>query len=408
MKSGWAKRKIMRSNPVFLSGYRADRKSSGIHDEICVRVFSFEIENEFVFFIIYDLIAVDELFSKKIQSMVADVFGDESKVIVSATHTHSAPVGTLNTSFGLLNNLSDVFGDWDEGYVDYIVQQTKYAINESVEMIEECIIKIVDDKVEQVASNRNNPSRFVDNRLFALEFKNRQGRRALLWHFSCHLTILGSDNTLISKDLTYGVEEYLPTYDVVAFMNGAAGDLSTRFTRKESSIKEIVKLARAISSKIESVLVKSNATNISMFNMTKHKIQLRTLLADSITVNKRSEVGIISQIDTSSYLLNQIDEGRKTHQRIIKNLENRLFYKFGIWHLQLNDYHFITFPGELYSSLLGLEAYDLNLRIIGYANGYALYLPDKSAFEENNYEALSSPFMKGEGERFIEIIKNLL
>lgn len=81
--------------------------------------------------------------------------------------------------------------------------------------------------------------------------------------------------------------------------------------------------------------------------------------------------------------------------------------RFDVILLNLNHYTFMTFPGEVYSSLFEELFNTSNTRIIGYANGYNLYLTDSKAFEEKNYEALSSPFMQGEGERFKDYIKYL-
>ena len=38
---------------------------------------------------------------------------------------------------------------------------------------------------------------------------------------------------------------------------------------------------------------------------------------------------------------------------------------------------------------------------IGYANGYAGYFADMPAYDSFYYEALSSPFQKGEGEKLM-------
>lgn len=404
MKTGWSKQIISREK-TFLSGYRPIRKSSGIHDDVFVKVFAFKTEGNLTFFIMYDLIAVDEKFTKIIKSLVSDLFGYASKTIVSATHTHSAPVGTLNTSDGLLKNLDDVFGDWDEGYVSYITEQTKQAINESYNNMEECSVKIIEDRVGQVTSNRNDPLRFTDDRLFAMEFVSAEGKKALLCHISCHFTVLNSKNSLISKDLSYGVEQALPDYDMIGFWNGAAGDLSTRYTRKDSSVNQIIEFGKIISDKIKAILSNTPPTSINTFELKEHVFELNTVRSDSFSLTGRNsdEPTVIS-----SYRDAQVEAGWKTHAKIIENTKQMTLHRITIQHLRINQFHFMTFPGELYSSLLGPVAYNLKLRIIGYANGYDLYLPDNLAFEEENYEALSSPFRKGEGERVAEVLKKLV
>ena len=46
--------------------------------------------------------------------------------------------------------------------------------------------------------------------------------------------------------------------------------------------------------------------------------------------------------------------------------------------------------------------------IIGYANGYNLYIADRASYDAQYYEALASPFARGEGERLMEYVKELL
>ncbi len=46
--------------------------------------------------------------------------------------------------------------------------------------------------------------------------------------------------------------------------------------------------------------------------------------------------------------------------------------------------------------------------VIGYANGYNLYIADDLAYEKEYYEALASLFARGQGERLMEYINMLL
>ena len=46
--------------------------------------------------------------------------------------------------------------------------------------------------------------------------------------------------------------------------------------------------------------------------------------------------------------------------------------------------------------------------MIGYANGYNLYIADEMAYEKQYYEALASLFARGEGEKLMEFVNKLL
>ena len=65
-----------------------------------------------------------------------------------------------------------------------------------------------------------------------------------LFNFACHPTVLGHGNRLISADLFGAAQKSAEsaTGAPCAFVQGAAGDLSTRFTRRKQSFAEVDRL----------------------------------------------------------------------------------------------------------------------------------------------------------------------
>ena len=68
----------------------------------------------------------------------------------------------------------------------------------------------------------------------------------------------------------------------------------------------------------------------------------------------------------------------------------------------------ITVPVELFSKLSNPVKTRWNAEFIGYTNGYSLYMADENAFDQQFYEAMSSPFEKGAGEQLIQEIGDWL
>jgi neutral ceramidase len=134
-------------------------------------------------------------------------------------------------------------------------------------------------RVEGVAADRNDPLRPVDATATVLRVTGpRETTIGYLWHFACHPTVLGAGNTLLSPDLPGDVRAALrredppaqgaePTSIVqrtaqprkgmrapvdngddlpVLYLNGTAGDVSTRFTRREQTPRELTRLAGLI------------------------------------------------------------------------------------------------------------------------------------------------------------------
>jgi hypothetical protein len=65
--------------------------------------------------------------------------------------------------------------------------------------------------------------------------------------------------------------------------------------------------------------------------------------------------------------------------------------------------HFMTVPGEFYSTLL-----PENTAAICYANGYYRYIADQNAYDSGHYETMAAIVARGEGEHLQETIRQML
>lgn len=403
IKIGWSKRQITPNENVYLNGYRPIRKSTGVHDDLYVKTFYFQSTASSILLVVFDLVAVDKNFTQLIKNEINQKLDTEIKIIVAATHTHSGVEGTLKTNEGVLKGLEDVFGERNSEYVDYLIRQTVVSALESCKNIQKCQLKKVETSVPEVTSNRNEKDGFTDDTLWAIEFQNRTGEKALIWHYSCHPTVLNKRNKLISKDFPYAVEEMMDHYTVCLYLNGSAGDLSTRFTRRESSFKQVDLFGKIIREKITKELQKTAYIPLEKIRLNNYTVSLKTKAKLKNKTIKSEDVSETSKKLQQSYI-----EGQQTSKQVISNVKDKEYLELPIQIFQLNHTVFVTFPGEIFSSLLQSKFHHKNIKILGYANGYYLYLPDKSAYSNNYYEALSSPFMKGEGEEFVKKVEKIL
>lgn len=107
-------------------------------------------------------------------------------------------------------------------------------------------------------------------------------------------------------------------------------------------------------------------------------------------------------------LVESLFEGTWRDLKIARTLESRDLLELELNIIKLNDWYFLTIPGELFSTLAKpLRENEKNI-ILGYADGYYLYFPDESAWEKNYYEASSCYLRKGEGEKMIGILLDKL
>jgi hypothetical protein len=103
----------------------------------------------------------------------------------------------------------------------------------------------------------------------------------------------------------------------------------------------------------------------------------------------------------------------KTYAKMIKAMLVRPDKEFEtvLQGLAIDNFAFVTFPGEVFVEIglevKGVSPYE-NTMIIGLANSYSGYIPEKEAFSEGGYEvrtAWSSQLAPEAGEILVDLVK---
>jgi hypothetical protein len=90
---GWAQVDITPPKPVLLAGQFPSRVSEGVLDPITATVLVLEADGEQAVFVSCDVVSIPDALRDAVRSRLASVPGlDPAKVIVHATHSHTAPV----------------------------------------------------------------------------------------------------------------------------------------------------------------------------------------------------------------------------------------------------------------------------------------------------------------------------
>ena len=228
-----------------LAGYIARKRlSRGVHDDIFIRVLLVEAEESLAVASL-DLLAVDERMVEDLRRISRRVLGNVF-TLVAATHTHSS----LATLFSnpLLTYGSSVFR---EDYYEFFLERAERAFEQS-SSTELAKLSLHATRVEGVGADRNHPGRPVDNTARILCFKTPT-RRVLLVNYGVHPTVLGPENTYISSDLVGYAVRFVRErggVDGVVFVNSAAANVSTRYTRRAQSFEEAERLGARLAEQV--------------------------------------------------------------------------------------------------------------------------------------------------------------
>ena len=391
-----------------LAGY-ADRTglTAGVLDQLTIGALFLTSGEERFVLVSADVVAVDSALVDE----VADAAGlGRPELVLYASHTHSGPAGAIARLHP---------ADPDERLPDLrtrFVQTCKKAIDQARERAEPVELRFAQAESHGLAANRNDPSGPYDPRVSVLATMNqRDYLTAVLVHFACHPTILSAENHLLSADFPGALRKWTEQAldqnqhpPVVLYANGAAGDISTRFTRRAQDHTEVTRIGRgvgivAFEALFETVDIGQGiATAAAMA-----PLELRSLddgllpsppdLAEPQTEDTRRIAETRAQGQMLLERLGQVDPAT-----IPQQVELRAW--------RLGGLNLVAIPGELFASLGAriTNAAPGPALILGYANGYVGYLPDAAAYEAATYEALASPYSPDAGEAVVRTAISLI
>lgn len=402
--------------PVRLSGFGKVRWAETAHDPLFARLLLFSGEQE-TLWVQLDWCAADSM----LFDQVADLTGiHQPHLIISATHTHSGPCGTVRCDQGILKGLEPVFGDVNACYIAETARRIADAVERLRQTKQNFQWRLVRGTVAGLGTDRHDPQLPCDQDAFVLELITEKGRRCLWTRMACHPTVLNGDNLELTADFPGALEACFDAVEMVAFVNGSCGDMSTRFTRQQSSFAEMERLAQLAADQLKSLLaqpVPFTPGEKLTLKIHQRTFRVKAKVLDSVEVAEAQVSTLKAQVEQARKegadahalrLLESLKEGAENNLLSCRNASGLREIALSVSCIQLPSLNLITVPVELFSKLSNPVKAEWNAEFIGYTNGYALYMADENAFDQQFYEAMSSPFEKGAGEELIRQIGSWL
>ncbi|MHA1507025.1 MAG: neutral/alkaline non-lysosomal ceramidase N-terminal domain-containing protein [Candidatus Asgardarchaeia archaeon] len=435
---GFSKADITPPVGMPLDGHPFRTKTSiGVNDPLFVRSYVFDDGEKEVALSVLDILSIDKEFFKEVSRIVYDTVGIRSEnLFIAATHTHSGPIGFFPEWKFVFKKYPDLELKVGEEYSeedDYVIAFRKAVIWKTVGSI----IEAHSNKKEvlfgsgigiehDVGKNRRNPNGPMDPQVGVLRFDDREGNfLSTIINFSCHPTVLGRKNLLISADYpAFTLRAVERTFGGSAtFTTGAAGDISTRYTRREHSIREAERLGSILGGEVIRTLSKIKTSDDVSLNVESKYIELK--------VRKFPEVDDVEEELKNAH--KELEDAKKKNlpfaevERIDRKLvgikllhdflKSSLFKKLPpkveapLKVIKFNDTALVGIPGELFVEV-GLRIKENSeypkTFIVCYANDYLGYLLSKDAYEEEEYETYITRFDWSEIEKIEREITNML
>ena len=359
LRCGAAKAEITPPFDMYMGGYACRREQShGVHDPLFVRALAVECGSTAAIILSYDLLAVDGMLATGLDSLRATPeFGGAKPIMLPvATHTHYGPDGFPPEMR---------FGEWGgepyavPEYRELLLRRSFAAVVSAWSDLRPCDMFLGYGRAD-FGLNRRDPDGDRCDRVTSLRFVPKGDMRrtvASVIHYTCHPTVMNRREATFSADfpgVACAIEE-----DRIGgcclFVNGACGDVSTRFSRRGEGPEEALRFGAVLAGAVQDA-----------------------------ELNERMLEPKLSVIRSAL----PFGDRRVPAAKLI----------FG----GNGGIRAILLPAEIFASTANgwHEKYG-NVIVWGYALDYAGYVPDKAGFAAGGYEVESALISEAEADIFL-------
>ena len=243
MKAGTAVREFTPGTSQFLWGYpHVPRMSEGVHDPLLSSALYLEHEDTRVLFIANDILFLTTVMVKRIRSDIAAATGvPAANILLSATHTHSAP----RVEAGLFPDEESVAPPVDQAFVARLTRAATQAGIAAVETAVPARLGFARADATGIGTNRHAPDGPADHEVPVLAARALDGEQWIGVMYVCtmHPTVLHQDSRLVSADFPWATRRTLQAQAVgsdcpVLHHMGCAGNQSARHVTRANTFAE--------------------------------------------------------------------------------------------------------------------------------------------------------------------------
>jgi hypothetical protein len=365
--------------------------------------------------LVLDVLNLDEVGMRALSLRLRPLGVERERLLVCCIHTHASFGGIFDMESGINSAMVGLLGEARPDLVEMLAARSAAAVEKALGNMAGVSVAMVKGTMEgRLATNRHAPELPSDQSIFLMEFLREDGKKALLYNLCCHPTVLNAENRLLSADFAGGVSARLrDEYDMTLFVNGSAGDMSTRFTRRESTFEECDRFAEIVCDKIRQLRGKSDFAPLAELTLNYRTIALREALVEALDTAQENYDDAVRNLETVKAQTDDRPAIRKAESFVegaTVNLLKARYLKKGKQKeaavqaglLTVNGCKIVCSPFELFSTLALQLKRRTGVEMFGYANALLGYLADRDAYDAGDYEALMGVFERGAGEEYID------
>lgn len=421
--AGFARVNITPPSGLLMGGY-GDRKdpAQGVHDPLWGQILLLDDGQSRAGLIVLDLVAVDAAFVDDLRHEIEAQTGlPGENFLIAATHTHSGPAGMRlgQTGLDLDSRYRDLRNDTRDKLVE-LVRHAKTALQPA--QLSASIVQ-----APRLLANRLDPQGPMDDSLSIFKLQSMNGDLlGILVGYTGHPTLLGQDNLLYSSDYPHYLRQELQinlgASVPILFVNGAAGDVSSRFTRQASSFEEANRVGTTLGQAAFRAIQKARPCFIERLTVISREVMMPMRKLPSLEEARQHFMQAESRLN---YFREQGMQGPELRKVVTEYFGSRSALKYAeqgapaaiqarLQAIALGNIVLIGIPGELFVALgqriKSSSPYEITM-LVGYANDYIGYIPSRQAYEGEGYEVRKTLLSPGAGEFLadaaVELIKEI-
>ena len=405
LSSGLAQCDITPPPGLPMDGYDARQGSAeGVQDPLFARVLYLSDGSMSACIVSLELLGVGNPLAERLRRGIAATTGvDPDDVIVAASHTHSGPSG-FATSLPRSREATR--------HVDSVTRRLLDAAAEARRTARPCSLAFAQRPTIGIAANRITPDGPVDPNVRVIHILDAStaALRGMIVHFACHPTVLGEDNLSYSGDFVgRALHQLERAYRVPClFLQGAAADVSTRFTRRARSSAEADRLADALVAAVRGTFGDPSRELGAALSSAHARVQLPRRAAPN---RDTLEALVRATSEDAERVARATGEPSTRSAGLARRLQTKLAAAEHLLRAQaprqasttpitatltglgVGDIVLVSVPGELFhGTARTIAGHGEAWLPITLANDYLGYFPSREAVADAEYEALTSPF----------------
>jgi neutral ceramidase len=372
--------------------------AAGMLDPLGVDCVSIAGDDGRLVLVVAEILCVDRALAAAVRERVgAAVTGD---AWVCATHTHSGPeVGGLDAPAPL-------------AWCQAVAETAAAAAAEAVRAERELGGRLHTGVLAGVASPRGDDAAEPRVTVDVVACTGADGRvRGVLAVLPIHPTVLPASSNLISGDLAGAIRTALAReFEWAVVVTGAAGDISTRRTRRAQTPAECRRLAKLAAEQLSALVrgageaawdtsggrIASARGSIALPAHRRDQTELRVLRERVEAAHGEArDAAEVRTLETALQGIAIAERAPDASRDVPIELAAARVGRLQLFAVGAEPFH--SFADALRPAVC-----------LGYANGHAGYLPDAAAYETPGYEVLASALPRDAVERTLAALTELL